>query len=287
MHMLIPLSPSGNPELPFIAACAGRAVDLSDDQGAHLLQIIPARWRAFNILLTEFVDELVAVEAKAQPDGIALIEAFRRIIYDATEIFDCYANLLPNRVKAASNEERKSLSEFRTSAKRMRDFTANLCNRCKHAGAQLQFLWAVSTTSERRGARVLVQVFAGGGALIRDDKVHKGQLAGLGLVRIGHELAHNLLRIDHAAAKLINALGNQPVELMPSVSAEIPIGPALRRLIELTATRHSDECSKHHGLAFRENGIELTRVIAEDLGPNVRMTASLTVHEPTTSYGMM
>ena len=285
--MLIPLSSLGNPELPFISACAGRAVDLSDEDGAHLLQIIPARWRSLNILLGEFVDELATVEAQAQPDGEKLIEAFRRVIYDATEIFDCYANLLPNRVKTTSAKDRIALKEYRASSKRMRDFTANLCNRCKHAGAQLQFLWAVSTTGQRRGARVLVQVFAGGDALIRDDRVHKGQLAGLGIVRIGHELAHNLLRIDHAAAKLIDALGNQPVEPMPSVSAEIPIGPALRRLSELTATRHSDECSKHDGLAFRENGIELTRVTAEDLGPNVRMTASLTIHQPTVSYGMM
>ena len=76
--MLIPLSSSGNPELPFVSACAGRAVDLSDEEGAHLLQIIPARWRSFNILLGEFVDELATVEEQAQPEGQKLIDAFRR-----------------------------------------------------------------------------------------------------------------------------------------------------------------------------------------------------------------
>ncbi|MFB0872147.1 MULTISPECIES: hypothetical protein [unclassified Sphingobium] len=285
--MQIPLSSQGNPELPFLTACATRTVDFAGaEDEAHPLQLVPARWRAFSILFTEFVDELADVEAEFKPDGTALIAIFRRVVYEATELFDCYTNLLPSRINPCSKGERQALKEFRNVGQRLRSFTANLCNRCKHASAQLQFLWAQSSTNGRVSARLLVQVYKGGNALLRDDKVHRGKMAGLGLVRIGHELAHNLLRIDCAAARLMNVMEDRVVEPMAAVSAEIPIGAALRRLSTLEATRHSDESANHYGLVFRADTIELVRVTAVDLGPNVRMTVTLTHHLPTTSYSV-
>lgn len=285
--MQIPLSSQGDPKLPFLTACATRTIDFAGTEDeAHPLQLVPARWRAFSRLFTEFVDELADVETKLEPDGTALIAMFRNVVYEATELFDCYTNLLPSRINPCSKGERQALKEFRDVGQRLRSFTANLCNRCKHASAQLQFLWARSSTNGRGSARLLVQVYKGGNALLRDDKVHKGKMAGLGLVRIGHELAHNLLRIDSAAARLINAMEDRVVGPMAAVSAEIPIGAALRRLSTLEATRHSDESANHYGLVVRADAIELVRVTAVDLGPNVRMTATLTHHLPTTSYSV-
>lgn len=286
--MHIPLSSQGNPELPFLTACAGRAIDFAGKEDeAHPLQLVPARWRAFSSSFAEFVDELASVETELEPDGKALIAAFRRVSYDATELFDCYTNLLPSRVDPCSKKERQALKEYRYVGQRLRRFIANLCNRCKHAGAQLQFLWARSSIHGRVSARLLVQVYEGGNALLRDDTVHKGKMAGLGLVRVGHELAHNLLRMDHAAAQLIKTLEDRAVAPMDAVSAEIPIGATLRRLGTLKATRHSDENPDHYGLVFGPGVIKLTRVTALDLGPNVRMRATLTHHPPTTSYSLI
>lgn len=285
--MHIPLSSEGNPKLPFLTSCAGRAIDLAGEaHDAHPLQLLPARWRSFSRLFIEFVDELASVEAAFEPDGAALIEAFRRVVYDATELFDCYANLLPSRIKPGSKQERRALKDFRNVGQRLRGFNANLCNRCKHAGAQLQFLWARSSKNGRVSARLLVQVYKGRNALLRDEKIHKGKMAGLGLVRLGQELAHNLLRIDLAAAQLMNAIEDRVMEPMHEVSSEIPIGGALRRLSALQATRHSDESTKHCGMVFREDTIELTRVTAIDLGPDVIMRATFTHHLPTTSYSV-
>lgn len=285
--MHIPLSGQGNPELPFITACAGRRIDLSGKEGeAHLLQLIPARWRSFGTLFEQFVTELTAVESQTEPDGTVLIEAFRRVIYDATELFDCYTNLLPKRITANSKKEREALADFRTMGRRLRSFTATLCNRCKHAGAQLQFLWGRSTTNGRTSARVLVQVYKDGTALLRDDEVHKGQMAGLGLVRITQELVHNLLRVDRAAGLLIGGIEDRGGEVMPDVGGEVSIGVALKRLSELEATRHSDEGSMHYGLAMHPNSLELVRVTAADLGPHVHMQATFTHHLPTRSYSI-
>ncbi len=285
--MLIPLSFRGNPELPFLTACTGRAIDLAgEDHGAHPLQLIPARWRSFSSLFIYFVDELASVEAEFEPNGAVLIEAFRRVVYDATELFDCYANLLPGRINPSSKGERQALKDFRDVAQLLRGFTASLCNRCKHAGAQFQFLCARSSKNGRVSARLLVQVYDGKNALLRDDKIHKGLMAGLGLVRLGQELAHNLLRADLAAAHLIKAMEDRETEPMKVISAEIPIGGALRRLCALEATRHSDEVSKHCGMVFRDDVIKLARVTAVDLGRNVLMRTMFTHHLPTTSYSV-
>ena len=182
--------------------------------------------------------------------------------------------------------KRQALKDFRGTAQRLRGFTANLCNRCKHAGAQFQFLWARSSKNGRVSARLLVQVYDGKNSLLRDDDIHKGFMAGLGLVRLGQELAHNLLRTDLAAAQLINALEDRDAEPIEGVSGEIPIGAALTRLSALDATRHSNESSKHCGMVFTDDGIELARVTATDLGPNVQMRTTFTHHLPTTSYSV-
>ncbi|MES1973329.1 MAG: hypothetical protein V4472_12800 [Pseudomonadota bacterium] len=285
--MQIALSEQGNPVLPFVQTCAGRTLDLAGKaEEPHPLQLIPARWRAFTDPFTTFVDDLAATESASDPDGKALIESLRRVIYDATEIFDCYASMLPDRVKPGSKAERDALNEYRSSAKRLRAFAALLCNRCKHASAQLQFLWARSTVNGVTGGRLLVSVYRDGTALLRDDQIHNGKMAGIGLVRLAQELAHNLLRIDRAAAALIRSLADRGVPALPEVQAEVPLGAALQRLASLQASRHSDESALHYGLRFADQTLELARVSAVDLGPAVRMRATLTHHLPTTSYSV-
>lgn len=285
--MDIPLSAAGDPELPFLVACSKRSIAFSGEADApHPLQLIPAKWRALAEPLQVFVDELVAVGAAYDPDGKPLVEAFRRLIYEATELFDCYANMLPKRIRTQSKSERQTLTEFKDTAQRLRGFAGQLCNRCKHESAQLQFLWGRSESNGRTSARLLVQVYKAGNALLRDDQIHKGRMAGLGIVRLGHELAHNLLRIDRAVAKLVLKIGVQDGPERASVSPAVPVGAPLRQLAALEATRHSDEEPLHYGLVFRDRTVELTRVRAADLGPNVHMRLTMTHHLPTTSYSV-
>jgi hypothetical protein len=208
-------------------------------------------------------------------------------VYDAVELLDAYSQLLPSRIGELQGAEKSAMKTYQSSAKRLRAFWALLCNRCKHEAAQINFLWAVSDRNGRTSARYLVSTYRGGDSLVRDDLVHRGRRAGLGLVRSAHELAHALLRTDFAAGKLIRALADQNTAALPVIGPELPVGTSLRRIAALPATRHSDEPSVHDGLSWKADSIKLTRLTAADLGPLVQMQATLTFQPPTRSYSIL
>ncbi|MDH7639989.1 hypothetical protein [Sphingomonas oryzagri] len=284
--MEIDLDDSGNPVSPFFAACSTRAIDLGKSNEPHPHQLIPARWRSTGKALTDFADELEAVELRQKTDGSALLSAYQHLVYEATELFDCYTLMLPDRIHPNGRAEKNALKEFRDAAKRLRAFTANVCNRCKHQGAQLKFLWATSPSNGRTGARLLVNVYRDGDSLVRDDAVHRGRMAGMGMVRIGHELVHALLRVDRAAGRLVAKLGDGPGAPMQARSFAIPIGDAARRIAALRATRHDDEPALHDGVVFEPGMARLERVAADSFGPRSDITAALTVESGTTTYSL-
>lgn len=286
--MQVALAPDGNPLSPFLTACAGRRISLGNgEDGPHPLQVIPARWRDLAPSLAAFATDLEAVTLGSEEERIAVVNSFRRVVYDAVELFDAYAQLLPARLGRRHGSERSALKTYESTAKRLRAFWALLCNRCKHEAAQISFLWAVSEKNGRTSARYLVSTYSGGDSLVRDDIVHKGQRAGLGLVRAAHEFAHALLRTDLAAGKLIEALADQNMDPLPVIGPELPIGTTLKKIAALPATRHLDEPSLHDGLIWKPGVIELTRVTAADLGARVHMQASITFQPPTRTYSIL
>ena len=205
----IDLTEDGSLQSCLVRDCAGRKIDLAGlNEGPHPLQLIPSRWKALAKSLELFVDELGSVEASIEPNGDLITALFRQLIYDATELFESYALLVPKRVITNTKAEKAAFADFKLTSKRLREPCAHLCNRCKHQGAQIRFLWAKSSTNWHTGSRILIATYSGGDGLLRDDTIHRGVMAGIGLVRWAHELAHNLLRIDHAAAVLINHLSD-------------------------------------------------------------------------------
>lgn len=282
--MHLELTSDGQPASAFLRACAGRRIDLAGKGGPHPLQVIPAQWRQLGPSLTAFSEELAKVERSFEPDGDELVRRFRQTVYDAVELFDGYAILLPSRLVYKDAAGKRLLRDYQATAKRLRDFAGKVCNRCKHHGAQLKFLWATSSRSALTGARLLVSSYAEGDALLRDDTVHEGRMAGMGLVRLGQQLGHNLLRIDRAAGRLIDQWPDGDAPPMAAADPALPVGPALRLLASLRATRHADEVGSHDGLAFSDNHVDLVRIEAEDLGHDVGMRTTLTMEAGTTRY---
>jgi hypothetical protein len=283
--MDLDLDDEGNPQSAFIKACFGRKIDLAaKGNGPHLLQVTPAKWRELQVTLEIFVRELEAVEAAIDPNGEALMKAFRQLTYDGTELFDCYANALPKWLTPQNKAERSALNEYAKIASRLRNHSAQICNQCKHTGAQLKFLWARSPSNGVTGSRFLVTKYAEGDALIRDDSVHKGRDAGIGLVRWAQQFAHNLLRIDRAAGALMSKFGDIDCEPMKAIPPMLPLGGSLRKLAALRATRHADEDRLHDGIAFSEGHVCLVRVPADDFGPNATIRASFKIEPGTTRY---
>lgn len=285
--MELSLDQNGDPESAFILSCVGRKVDfIGNEEGPHPLQIVPARWRTIQHSLGKFVDELAIAEGLIEPEGDALMAALRHLTYDATELFDTYAQLIPARLKRTSPEHKKHVTDYEKIAKRLRDDCAKLCNRCKHEGSQLKMLWAQSPSNGLTGTRVLVSSYNGRGGLLRDEKIHDGRKYGIGLVRWGHDLAHKLLRIDYSAASLMKKIADSDCAAMPAMPAALPVGAKLRKLAELRATRHADESSFHDGLHFTSEKVILSRVNASDFGPSANIMTTITMEAGTTQYSI-
>lgn len=285
--MHLDLTSNGQPVSAFLRACAGRSIDLSGSEGGpNPLQLVPAQWRHLSGSLSKFATELTRVEGSFEPKGDELIHCFRQTIYDAVELFDRYTALLPGRLTPKDAAGKRQLREYVATVKRLRDFAGKVCNRCKHNGAQLKFLWARSPANGRTGARLLVSSYAEGDALLRDDTIHEGRMAGMGLVRLGQQLGHNLLRVDRAAGGLIDNWPDGGGPPLATVDPALPVGPALRSLAALRATRHADEAANHESIVFNDDRVELVRVDAETLGANVAMRAELTMEAGTTRYSI-
>ena len=285
--MDLTLDEDGNPQSAFIKACAGRRIDLAArDNGPHLLQITPAKWRGLRGTLEVFVDELATVETAIDSNGGALMKAFRQLTYDGTELFDCYAKALPKWLTPQRQAEKAALKDFGKVSSRLRDHCALICNQCKHESAQLKFLWARSPSNGRAGSRFLVTKYDESDALVRDDAIHKGRMAGIGMVRWTHQFAHNLLRIDRAAGALIDKFDDIDCEPMKAMPPSLPIGASLLKLAAIRATRHADEDRFHDGIAFSGSRVCLVKVAADDFGPSATITTSLTVEAGTTHYAI-
>lgn len=285
--MHLDLTSDGQPTSAFLRACAGRSIDLSGSAGGpNPLQVVPAQWRQLSGSLTRFAAELTRVEGSFEPEGDELVQFFRQTVYDAVELFDGYSALLPERLASKDAVGKPRLREYAATAKRLRDFAGKVCNRCKHNGAQLKFLWARSLASGLTGARLLVSSYAEGNALLRDDTIHEGRMAGMGLVRLGQQLGHNLLRVDRAAGGLIDDWPDGDGLPLATIDSTLSVGPALRSIAALRATRHADEAVNHEGYIFEDDRVELIRVGAESLGANVSMRANLTVEAGTTRYSI-
>jgi hypothetical protein len=280
--MYLPLSQDGDPCSAFLAALPGRRLALEDQKsGVHPVQAIGPRWRAFGTSLGQLVARIEALNLCIEPDGDEAMEAFRRMLYDTTELFDVYANLLPKGIAPGNAREREAHREFEKASTRLRGPWATICNQCKHQSAQLHFLWG--TSDGVSCPRFLVCVYRDGNSLIRDEVVHKKKMGGIGLVRATQELLHALFRIDIRAGKLIDAMADRACDAIPSFAAELPIGACARRAAALPVTIYSDEPVLHDGIVFSANRLELTRVGATRLANPVQVRAKVHI-EPLTRH---
>lgn len=281
--MKLQLRENGNPRSALISALEGRRLDLMAGRpGAHPVQSISARWRVFSASLSVLVTELESFRIAVKPDGQKAIDDFRRLTYDATEIFDAYTQLLVDRLEALGSKT--DLRQFKTSSKRLRAPWATICNKFKHSNAQIAFVWAVSKSAGLTSPRFMILSYRDGKALIRDDEVHKGQRSGVCIVKASQELLHALLRVDLQAAKLVGEVADQSCSPMPAYSGEIPIGNVLRHLVALEATALPDESTPFDGLAIDEQNVHLVRLMAKRLADPVEATTTLTADGITRTF---
>lgn len=229
--MELVLDENGNPVSAAIVALGGRRLDLSTGQeGPHPLQALSVRWRSLSSSLLNVVTELESLSV-VKPDGSAAVEAFRKLTYDATELFDAYTNLLVSRLTPFA--PRRDLKEYSTAAKRWRDPWALMCNRFKHDSAQIVFVSGKSKVNGLTFLGFMVLAYRNGDALIRDVAVHKEGQEAFSLARTCAEILHGLFRVDLLAAKLIRATPDTDATQLSVVPGGIALAQTLQRLMAL------------------------------------------------------
>lgn len=207
--MHLDLDVEGNPISAFVASLPGRNIDLMvEGASAHPRQIIGAKATAVGRGVERVMDRLGAVQAgDSMPlDATELCEDFRRLIYDATELFDVYSQLVPDRLEKAGRTAKSAVATYRAAAKRLRDPWALMCNKFKHGGSRLAYNRAVSTEGRGTSHGYILISPRDGTSMILDEQVHRSPERRATFARKLHELVHAILRTDLNAAKLVRAL---------------------------------------------------------------------------------
>ena len=251
--MELPLSSDENPLSPFAIALSGRKVALNGGKpGAHPMQALAARWRVVAAAIERMADALTSEAFGGEEERTSVNAAWRALLYDATELFDVYAQLIPERISPLPQGEKKKLAEYSATVKRLRDPWALICNRFKHQGAQLAFLRATGGNN-LSCRRFIVQIHTDAKSLLRDDVVHKNQRGGMPYVVRVQMLVHDMLRADVAASRLLNGLQDQSCPAEPARSLEIKMGAAMLRLSSMLATVLPGETVIYDSFVFAGN----------------------------------
>lgn len=274
---------NGDPVSALIAELSGKPINLPfSSSGPNLFQALGSRWRDIASTSRQIIDALESFPYAISPDGRTAIEAFKRLIYDSTELFDVYTQLFPSIVSELVSKS--DLKSYSSAAKRLRTPWALICNKCKHSGSQIIFVWAKSRINGATSGRYMVCSFKDGNALVRDEEVHKGGRSGVCLTRSVKELLHALLRVDLLAAKLVRAIKKHHVQNLQKLSGFIKIGKELSRIEPLYTMSFSDESIMFDSFSIEPSRVVLNRSSTGRLIDPVHITTLLQGDGVTTTF---
>lgn len=284
---LISLDPNGEPQSQFVLHSAGRRLNLGQSGEPHVIQRVFSGWTTVSSALHDLSSELLIVEgAKGTPDGEMVAKHFRKFIYDATELFDVYAQMLPSRLNASSRISKDAINDYKKIAKNHRDFSASLCNRCKHFGTEIKFLWCRSKDSGLGSSRFIACAYTDGDSLLRDEQIHHGNSSGIGITRTAYEIIHGLFRIDIAAASLLKKLPDQNTAPLKEVAPSLRIRKSLDILTKLTPTHLDFETSMYDSVALELVGLTLPRSQSKLLSGDLRFSIKHKIQPGTSNYAI-
>lgn len=213
MRQKMSLDQNGNPISQLALALAGRtlAENCGDDQ-AHLYQSLSPKIRRFSKAFKRFVNQLEKVtppfpgkDAPIEP----LLSTFRTLIYDSTELFDFYAQVLPNRLM--ESRPHKSIGkDYKVVAKRLRSRWALMCNLLKHDTCDVAYTCGVSANGVAATHGFMFVRAVNGDQMVIDTDIHNPPERRTSFLKALHELLHHTFRIDINAAKAIQKLPHDP-----------------------------------------------------------------------------
>lgn len=291
---MIRLSLNADGDLPsqMTTSLRGRCIDLGPDQKdtPHSYTALAACWRKVSSTGSQALIELRRLQAEG-PDGLfeskAMTQDLGALIYAATETFDFYHAALPKRLEVDRPKiEVRLIRDYQSRVKRLRDPIALMCNRMKH---HYREIIGGRIVSERGSMATFVyRLNAAYGDIQRGDSDVHGKIGFASVERALHEILHGLLRADHNAARLIDALeDNQERAIELSGLERLGLSSILDGLSQRPLTVASTEPALFDGIAREGGEIVLTRVAARKVPEPTRRTMRLTVDEVARSADLM
>lgn len=291
---MIRLSLNVDGDLPsqLTTALRGRCIDLGSEQedGPHPYTALAACWRKVSGAGSQALVELQRLQAEGLNgpfDAKPMAQDLKALIYSATETFDFYHAALPKRLEVSRpKSEDRLIRDYRSSVKRLRDPIALMCNRMKHDYREIV---GGRIVSQQAGMATFVyRLNTAYGEVQRADREVHGKVGFASVERALHEILHGLLRADHNAARLIEALeDNQESAIELAGLKQLGLSSVLEGLSQRPLTVASTEPALFDGIAREGGEIVLTRVAARKVPEPTRRTMQLTVDEVARSADLM
>ncbi len=291
---MIRLSLNVDGDLPsqLTTALRGRCIDLGSDQedGPHPYTALAACWRKVSGAGSQALVELHRLQAEGLNgpfDAKPMTQDLKALIYSATETFDFYHAALPKRLEVSRpKSEDRLIRDYRSGVKRLRDPIALMCNRMKHDYREIV---GGRIVSQQAGMATFVyRLNTAYGEVQRGDSEVHGKVGFASVERALHEILHGLLRADHNAARLIEALeDNQERAIELAGLKQLGLSSVLEGLSQRPLTVASTEPALFDGIAREGGEIVLTRVAARKVPEPTRRKMQLTVDEVARSADLM
>lgn len=251
------LSKSGNPQshLPSVL----RAIPQLNPPvggGSHIYQVLMVKWRKVYVSLNRFIQELDSIRDDFTSEKLSseYVDLFLSFIYDSTELFDVYNQLIPSQVDKLVSKDK--LKDYKAASKRLRSSCAELCNTSKHATRDFAPIRIHCLSRGIVSNRFIVRKHVAPTSLLRDEKFHGDLHHGACPVTWSIETIHRLLRCDHAAYKLLS----DAVEIAEPSSYYKESGDIISKLLSYPPCYVFEGESLIDGISIRDGNLILERV---------------------------
>lgn len=256
---------------------------------AHLFQSLPAAWRRACGAAEQLLREIEALEGSVAP-SLAIRktnDAVRQFTYDATEVFDLYAQLLPSRLRIdRTKAESSAIALFQKTADRLRKPTAVLCNKFKHGNRQLIGGRMVSQFSPDCTFVFGVVQFTSGDSLLTDAQVHGHGARFISYRKWLAEALHHLLRVDRQSAMLVTGLSDNQTSANPTFRLELNLLSVLKALQAPIFTAQP-EPPMYDAVEVRENAVRLVRTRSQPIREPSHRTTMISADGLTRTFSFL
>lgn len=277
----------GNIQSPFGKAWADHQVPMKQGEEIHHpCRSIAMGSMKFSNAFNHAVDALIASDLYKGENEVAftsLLKAFEELCYKATEMFDVFAQMIPNAINLRPSSDFKKISiDYAETIKKRRDDWAFICNKIKHNNNVLIPIRQKSLRSAETVSGFALYQPVPPSSMMRNKIFHKSERSRPLDIAL-RQLVHDVMKCDLTAAETLKKL--------PATSEKdqvhIPTYKICSKL-ELLGKRRvlagDHQKTMFDGFVIDNDGVHFARSQAETLTGEVQVIANFCADGFTNEY---